>query len=298
MMTEVKEDCLLGRAVNPKDVKPVVDQTLDYFEPSVGRVRVTLAAYAELRNSEHPNYMLAGIMRNAFEDKKEPPLVDSDFIRAGYKEHNPPVDFKEKAKHLLHYLYNHGGRENHKFVLNSSNDFPIAFAEREEFVRLVDHLEKHNWISIATTHKIGPQFAMRLYQNVEITTSGIKEVEKALPQVPMIGLVDARITTGNIGIDERMNHAKDLFFKDGATMDDKRSACETLSFVLEPLRKDLASFFSTSDVSDFFLLVNRFDIRHNKTTTTSLVHEEQLEWVFYTLLNSISTFTKLRKKYP
>lgn len=81
-------------------------------------------------------------------------------------------------------------------------------------------------------------------------------------------------------------------------MDDKRSACETLSFVLEPLRKDLTSFFSTGDVSDFFLLVNRFDIRHNKTSTTSLVHEEQLEWVFYTLLNTITTYTKLKRKLP
>jgi hypothetical protein len=79
-------------------------------------------------------------------------------------------------------------------------------------------------------------------------------------------------------------------------MDDKRSACETLSYVLEPLRKELEAFFSTSDVSDFFQLVNRFDVRHNKSSTINLVHEEQLEWVFYTLLNSISTFTKLKRK--
>jgi hypothetical protein len=296
MMTEVKEDCLLGRSVKPSDVKPVVDQTLDYYEPTVGRVRVTMAAYTELRNSAQPNYMFAGIMRNAFEDKKEPPLVDSHFIRAGYKEHNPPVDFKEKVKHLLRYLYDHGGRENHKFELNSSRDFPIAYAEPAEFIRLVEQLEKEHWIQIGKTHQIGPGGRMRVYMNLELTTWGIDEVEKTLPQIPMAGLVDQRITTGDTDVDDKINHAKSLFFKDGSTMDDKRSACETLSYVLEPLRKELEAFFSTSDVSDFFQLVNRFDVRHNKSSTINLVHEEQLEWVFYTLLNSISTFTKLKRK--
>lgn len=296
MITEVKRDCLIGREVKSGDVQPIVDTTLDYFEPTVGRIRVTMVAYNELLAGDFERYLLAGISRNAFENKEEPPLMDSSFIREGYKRHNPPVDFKEKAQHLLHYLYDHGGRENHKFELNSTRDFPIAFAEPDEFVRLVDHLKKQHWIQIGTIHPIGR--TQRLYLNLELTTRGVKEVEKTLPQIPMIGLVDERITTGNVEIDEKINHAKNLFFKDGSTMDDKRSACETLSYVLEPLRNDLAAFFSTNDVSDFFQLVNRFDIRHNKASTISLVHEEQLEWVFYTLLNSINAFTKLKKKSP
>jgi len=138
--------------------------------------------------------------------------------------------------------------------------------------------------------------SQRLFMGVEITTWGLEEVEKQLPQIPLIGLVDQKITTGNIAVDEKINHAKDLFFQDSATLDDKRSACETLSFVLEPMRDDLNSFFSTSDVSDFFQIVNRFDIRHNKSSTINLIHEEQLEWVFYTLLNSINVFVKLKNK--
>lgn len=298
MITEVTRDCLIGRPVKPDDVKPIVDQTLDYFEPAVGRVRVTMAAYGELLEGNYERYLIAGITRNAFENKVEPPLIDSAFINGGYKALSPPTDFREKAHHLLRYLYDHGGRENHKFELNSTREFPIAFAEPDEFVRLVDHLEKEHWIRIGKTHPIGGGRTQRLYLNLELTTWGVKEVEKTLPQIPMIGLVDERITTGDGEIDEKINHAKNLFFKDGSTMDDKRSACETLSFVLEPLRKDLTSFFSTGDVSDFFLLVNRFDIRHNKTSTTSLVHEEQLEWVFYTLLNTITTYTKLKRKLP
>jgi len=114
--------------------------------------------------------------------------------------------------------------------------------------------------------------------------------------MPMIGLVEQEIITGDIATDEKINHAKKLFFKERATMDEKRSACETLIFVLEPLRDKLTNFFSSGDVSDFFQMVNRFDIRHNKNSTINLPHEEQLEWVFYTLLNSINTYVKLDKK--
>ena len=112
----------------------------------------------------------------------------------------------------------------------------------------------------------------------------------------MISLVNQEIQTGNPQIDMNINHAKKLFFKTDATIAEKRSACESLSFVLEPLRDDLNSFFSSSDISDFFQIVNRFDIRHNKETTTKLVHEEQLEWIFYTLLNTINVYTKLKAK--
>lgn len=296
MITEITRDCLIGRALKPADVKPITGQTLDYSEPTVGRVRVTFAAYTELLNAEKPHFILAGIMRNAFDDKEEPPLIDSAFIRSGYKEFAPPIDFKEKVQRLLRYLYEHGGRENHKFELNSSKDFPIAYADPNEFVRLVEQLEKEYWIRIGRTHAIGPGSRVRVYMNLELTTLGTVEVEKTLPQIPMAGLVDQRITTGDAEVDDMINHAKSLFFKDASTMDDKRSACETLSYVLEPLRKDLASFFSISDVSDFFQLVNKFDIRHNKASTINLVHEEQLEWLFYSLLNSISTFTKLKKR--
>ena len=77
-------------------------------------------------------------------------------------------------------------------------------------------------------------------------------------------------------------------------MDRMRSACETLSYVLERLRTELEAYFSTKDIADFFQLVNRFDIRHNKETTKALQHPEQLEWVFYTLLNTINTYIKIK----
>lgn len=296
MITDIKQDCLLGRDIKPENIKPTTSTTIEYFEPTVGNVRVTLVAYNELMTGEYERYIIAGITRNALEDKKAPPLIDSQFIREGFKALNPPMDFKEKAHRFLKYLYLHGGRENQKFELNSTMAFPLAYADTDEFIRIVEYLEKQNWIEISKIHKMGAMASQRLFMGVELTTWGIEEAEKQLPQIPLMGLVEQKITTGNIAIDEKINHAKNLFFKENSTLDDKRSACETLSHVLEPLRNDLNTFFSQSDISDFFQIVNRFDIRHNKSTTVKIIHEEQLEWIFYTLLNSVNAFIKLKKK--
>jgi hypothetical protein len=296
MVTEITDDCLLGRHIKPENIKPTVSMTVEYYEQTVGNVKTTFVTYSELSTGNFERYILAGITRNAFENGQEPPLFDSDFIRAGYKLLNPPIVFKEKVHRFLHYLYAHGGKDNIKFEFNSSRDFPLAYAEIDEFIRIIEFLEKQNFINIGRTHRMGPMATQRLFQNVELTTWGLAEVEKELPQIPLIGLVDQKISTGNTAVDEKINHAKNLFFKEGSTIDDKRSACETLSYILEPLRNDLATFFSASDVNDFFQIVNRFDIRHNKATTINLVYDEQLEWVFYTLLNTISAFVKLKNK--
>lgn len=296
MSTVYEQDCLIGRTIKLENIKPLTGTTIEYYEQTVGNVKVTISAYNELMTGDFERFIIAGITRNAFEDGIAPPLIDSQFIREGFKSLNPPVDFKHKAHHLLKYLFLHGGRENKKFELNTTRDFTLAYTEPEEFTRIVEYLEKQNWISIGKDHRTGRMASQRLFMNVEITTWGLDQVEKQLPQIPLIGLVDQTITTGNIAVDEKINHAKNLFFIDGSSIDDKRSACEALSFVLEPLRDELSTFFSTSDVSDFFQIVNRFDIRHNKSTTINLVHEEQLEWVFYSLLNTISTFVKLKNK--
>jgi hypothetical protein len=112
----------------------------------------------------------------------------------------------------------------------------------------------------------------------------------------MLSLATQYINTGNPQFDIKIDHAKKLFFKPDSTREDKRSACESLSFVLEPLREDLKSILSTSDVNDFFKIVNNFDIRHNKDYTKRIEFEEQLEWVFYSLLNTINTFTMIIKR--
>jgi hypothetical protein len=293
---EFTKDCLIGFELKPENISISTSHlTIVYYHESVGNVKVTIPAYNDLLNGDFERYLIAGITRNAYEKKQEPPLIDSQFLKAGYKDYNPPIDFKEKVKHFLKYIYEHGGRENKKFEFKPFRDSAIAFCDPEEFTRLVNHLEKINWITISNKNHLS--LGRVFFLGVELTICGITEAEKLIPQMPLIGLVDQKITTGDPAVDEKINHAKKLFFSDASTLDDKRSACETLSHVLEPLRDELSTFFTTSDVSDFFQIVNRFDIRHNKVGTINLKYEEQLEWVFFTLLNTINTYVKLERKY-
>lgn len=301
---EFTNDCILGYPLTPDEFSLVDSGTITYFVKSLGNIRVTMPAYTELLNvlklgtendsysDAFPRFQLAGIARNAYERQQEPPLFDSLFIREGYKQEKVPATFKEKSNHLLMHLYSQGGNENQKFELNSTRDFPLTYTDTNEFERIVEGLVKAGHIRYSKRHQTGR--VGLLFMSVELTAMGIDEAEKQLPVMPLVGLVEQQIETGDVSTNERINHAKSLFFGPYATAHDKRSACETLSYVLEPFRDDLASFFTTSDVSDFFQLVNRFDIRHNKSTTTNLIYEEQLEWVFYTLLNTINTYVKLK----
>lgn len=82
----------------------------------------------------------------------------------------------------------------------------------------------------------------------------------------------------------------------GQQWEQLRSACITLAAVLERYRGDLSFAFGKKDTDAFFALVNEFDIRHNHTRVKQIEHPEQLEWVYYTLLNSISTYCKLKAR--
>ena len=111
----------------------------------------------------------------------------------------------------------------------------------------------------------------------------------------MAGLASQEIKIGDPNIDRQIEHARKSFFGEHSTFESKRSACETLCFVLEPLRDELKTIFS-GDTESFFNIVNNYNIRHNKQRTMSIQHEEQLEWIFYSLLNTINTYYKLKNK--
>ena len=265
------------------------------FNP-VGKVKMGIGIYTTIQNSrqfKHP--VLAGICRNAFEKGEEPPLINQNFIDNDIKNLNIPRSFKEKCRHLLKFIYDKGGKDFKPVSFFNQYDYTLCYSEDiDEFDRVMNYLYENvflNWEEV-----FGYAGNLKNYQNVLLTDPGIDEVEKELPKVPMIGLVSQEITTGNPDVDEKINHAKTLFFQEPQTIDRMRSACEALSYVLEPLRKDLSNYFSAKDISDFFQIVNEFDIRHNKDTTKAIIHAEQLEWVFYSLLNTVNTYTKLKRK--
>lgn len=206
-----------------------------------------------------------------------------------------PKSFDEKSICLLRYIYENVGKNLETFTFSSTKNYSICFADTpDEFRRIMDLLEEKNLIR--WSKKI-PYLGGEIdYMDTKLTTGGIAEVEKDLPRVPMIGLVNQDISTGNKDIDDKVNYAKNLFFQEPTTADKMRSACENLAFVLEPLREDLKKYFILRDVNDFFQIVNTFDIRHNKEHTKSITHIEQFEWIFYSLLNTINAYTKLKQR--
>lgn len=286
-----------GYQITPQDGKvlPASGFTFDYEHLAIGKAIIALPTYnqfVEKREFKHPE--LAGICRNAFEDDEEPPIINTELI-LNLKNRNLPRSMREKSLHLLKFMYRRGGKDYQDFDFSSMKDYPLVFAEGAgEFNKIIRYLESKLFIEIG--HDLGMAGHMVQYNEVKLTDYGIEEVEKELPAIPLIGLVQQEIATGDASVDAMINHAKKLFFDQPPSMEKMRSACETLSFVLEPLREDLKSCFAAKDVSDFFNIVNSFDIRHNRETTKALAHPEQLEWVFYTLLNTINTYVKLKAK--
>lgn len=262
----------------------------------VGRVLITDTAKIMLdRNPNFNRTLLAGLCRTAFELKKEPPLIDSNLLNDLESSYDYPKTFNEKSLHLLNLLYEMGGKENKKFVLDSTNDYPLAFASsQEEFSRIIEYLKKNEFIEWERNFN-AEDGSITVFINVEFTKKGIDYVDKS--HLTLFGLFNQNIKTGDPTIDNKLLHAHNLFFKENSSIDDKRSACETLSYVLEPLRKKLIIYFIDKDVDTFFRIVNEFDIRHNKAQTNKIIYVEQLEWTYYTLLNTILTYIKLSKRF-
>jgi len=269
---------------------------IDYEFPPVGRVKMSLETYFILKEEGKFDYpILAGICRNAFDSGKETPLINSEFLSHQMKNLKYPQTKKEKAKHLLKYLYDKGGQDLKKFTLSASGDQTIAYTnDHVEFSTIMDFLKSQYYID--WKNQVGHAHNIMVYYDVFLTEDGVSEVEKELPKIPMISLVTQEITTGDIDIDDKIKHAKDLFFQEPQTMDRMRSACEALSYIMEPIRQEIKAYLNHKDVEDFFNLVNNFDIRHNKENTKEIRHLEQLEWIFYSLLNSINTYTKLKNR--
>ena len=58
------------------------------------------------------------------------------------------LSLKKKHSTFLKSLYESGGKENKKFILESTLQAPLAYASRNEFVRIIEYLQKPNWIGL------------------------------------------------------------------------------------------------------------------------------------------------------
>ncbi len=123
------------------------------------------------------------------------------------------------------------------------------------------------------------------------TTEGIIQ---NLPEEGMEKLVEREVDTEE-SVQKKIKHAQDLFFDRDADLNMKRSACEALGHVLEPVRKQIKETELGKDSEELFGIINNFKIRHNKKNTKKIENEILLDWVFYSLLNIAKTFLRLRK---
>jgi hypothetical protein len=280
---------LTGRLV---PVNQFPDSLTFYYEtPETGKVVFTDIALMEAPNlASEEKDILAGICRNRTINHDEPIIITAAFLKE-LKQQNIPYAFDARAKHFLKYLYDNGGKEYKSFDIEGQRDRYIAYASLDEFGRIMKYLKMENWIDP------GQQFigGAGQFHGLTLTRYGIQEIEKGQPKMPMFGLVNQKISTGDSTIDATIEHAREQFFGDPTSYDSKRSACEALSHVLEPLRDELKDKFD-SDTEAFFNIVNNFTIRHNKFTTKKINNEEQLEWIFYSLLNTINTYYKMKRK--
>ena len=242
-----------GEVINLTQPNPSVLE-YSYETNKTGKVRISDVAFmtgSELTTEEKE--IIIGICRNKNIQEDNSFVIMSPLFK-NLLNQNIPYSFEEKSKHLLQYLYDHGGKFYNPTNIDSDNDAPIAYSSKTEFENILYYLEKDRNIDIGNT-TITKQ--TKLFTDVRLTKQGIQEVEKRSVNLPLFGLVNQELKSGNNDIDKNVAHAKDLFFGEHSTFERKRSACETLSFILEPLREDLSKTLS-GDTETFFGIVNNF----------------------------------------
>ncbi len=114
-------------------IEPTLGPFIVYDYVAIGKVKIALPTLIEFMNKrEYKHPILAGICRNAYENKQEPPLINTEFIHNDLKNISYPKTFREKYRHLLKSMYDKGGNEFKTFFLNSTKDYPLCFAGDHE----------------------------------------------------------------------------------------------------------------------------------------------------------------------
>lgn len=114
------------------------------------------------------------------------------------------------------------------------------------------------------------------------------------PEDGMKDLVEDCI--GDEDIQKRIKHAQNLFLNRESDLEKKRSACETLGHILEEYREDIKKTDLGKESEELFGIINNWGIRHNKKGTKKIEYEELLDWIFYSQLNTLKTYLKLKEK--
>lgn len=233
--------------------------------------------------------LIIGYCRDYYEKKQTAFVIDTQFL-SNIKKLDYPKSFKDKCFHLLKFIYKNSGPERELLSFRSIIDYSITYSDIRMFNRCMDYLFKNSYIKgkLENKNSRGDIY----YWDVEITDHGEKKILELDPELIMRDLLYQTIRIGDEKEDNMLNEARKLFFGVDSNFETKRSACEILSKILEPKRVRLESMIGKKDVGTFFEIVNKFDIRHNKKSVLEIKYEEQLEWIFFSLLNSINLYVK------
>ncbi len=267
-----------------------------YKVPKYGKIKISNVADGMLDNklkNIRKRDILRGMIRNhnILED-------DIFYINSTLLENlNEPEElntYESRVIHLLRYIDEKGGDLRTPFDLNSMADFVITFSNNaSEFERICYDLHYSGLIKVSNYDSESfPKIALK----VEIRKEGKQKLDSNY-NLSILEKLTRDVYTGDRAIDDKLIHAQELFYQN-VDIEKKRSACKTLSDILEPIREEMKTkYFFRKDVQTFFDIINNFDIRHNKMSTKEIKYEEQFDWIFYSLLNSIITYYKMINKY-
>src|SRR4051812_25875800 len=118
---------LTGQRINLQQPKPSVMEFF-YETPMTGKVRISdVALMAASSLSLQEKQILTGMCRNRTIKNEEPIRITSAFMKQ-LNDQNIPYSFEERARHLLQYLYDNGGKEYKSYNINSDTDSPITYS--------------------------------------------------------------------------------------------------------------------------------------------------------------------------
>ncbi len=153
---------------------PTPGQMMFYYEtPMTGKVKITDIALASVDSlTSEEKHILVGICRNRT-IKGEDPLIITYSLFSQLKTQSIPYTFEDKAKHLLQFLYDNGGKEYRSHDLNSDKDSPISYSSREDFENIIAYLLDNKWIDCENETRTKQCV---IYQGLRITKNGIHEI--------------------------------------------------------------------------------------------------------------------------
>ena len=238
--------------------------------------------------------ILRGLLINQYVFNKSPLLITPEYLD-NIQIPNDAKSWEGKWVHLLRHIEKAGGHLRKPIILKSGHDFIITFSDDSmEFQRLGEYLFLNGYIDVSNPHSNFP----RVMMNVTIKDKGMEFLHQGYKHT-VLNRLASNVFIWDEKVSPIVDKACELFFKENSSREEKRVACKSLADVIEniqEIKKRLNKYFTKKDTNTFFTIVNEYEIRHNHEMIKRIEFEEQLEWVFYSLLNTLITYYKLESK--